>query len=93
MAERTIRPRPTAGRPKGSTSSTSSMMGPILCDAVYPLSVFRSLVGVGHKGLRSMREGGLPICRHGKQGFVIGRDAVEWFAQLPVDHDHGGGEQ
>lgn len=85
MAERT-NSRPTRpGRPTGSKNATTEGMGAIRPEAVYPLPVFCRLLGLGSRGWRSLRTAGLPTRRFGKRAFVLGRDAVEWFAALPVD--------
>jgi hypothetical protein len=84
----TRQPRPTRrgpGRPRGSTTSTGEALGSIRADELLPLAEFRKRMGIGTKGLRSLREAGLPIRRFGRQGFIVGRDCVEWFAALPID--------
>jgi hypothetical protein len=60
-------------------------MGAIRPEAVYPLPVFCRLLGLGSRGWRSLRTAGLPTRRFGKRAFVLGRDALEWFAALPID--------
>ncbi|MDY0170352.1 MAG: hypothetical protein RBS80_27655 [Thermoguttaceae bacterium] len=83
MNAKATRQRP--GRPTGSKSTTTEGMGAIRPEAVYPLPVFCRLLGLGSRGWRSLRTAGLPTRRFGKRAFVLGRDALEWFAALPID--------
>lgn len=77
------------GRPAGS-KNTPDGMGAIRPDAVYPLPVFCKLLGLGSRGWRTLRDSGVPVRRIGKRAFVLGSDAVAWFAALPTDQGQDG---
>jgi len=59
--------------------------GAVRADELIPLAVLRDRLGLGNKGIRTLREAGLPVRRLGRQGFVLGRDVLDFFGGLPAD--------
>ena len=59
--------------------------GSIRADELLPLKVARCRLGVGIKGMAQLRRAGLPVRRFGRQGFILGRDVLRFFSELPAD--------
>jgi hypothetical protein len=76
---RIARPRPTAG-------PTSTVPGAILPDAVYRLDELAARAGWGGHALRAARRRGLKIHRHGKRGYVLGRDFIDLVTKGGAGH-------
>jgi len=73
----------------GKKRTTPAPRGSIRGDEVLPLEVLRQRFRIGNKSVASMRRAGLPIRRLGRQGFVLGRDVLAFFAALPADGGEG----
>jgi len=63
-------------------------IGPIHADEILPLRAARERLGVGEKGLAQMRRAGLKVRRFGRQGYIVGADAIQFFKSLPADDEH-----
>jgi hypothetical protein len=67
------RPRTTAER------QALPALGSISDHELYPSRVFSGCVGWGRKAWTAALAAGFPTIRVGKQAFVDGRAAIEWF--------------
>ena len=56
--------------------------GSIRADEVLPLQEFCRRLRIGRKTWYSMRDAGLRSCAIGKQVYIIGRDALDFFTTL-----------
>ena len=56
--------------------------GSIRADEIMPLQEFCRRLQIGQKTWRSMKSAGLRSAQVGKQRFIVGRDAVEFFSRL-----------
>lgn len=70
---------------RSNNRTTPPLRGSVRADEVLALSTLRERFGIGDKGVAQMRRAGLPIRRFGRQGYVLGSDLLEFFADLPVD--------
>lgn len=59
------------------TRSTSAL-GEIRADSVYPLEVFRRRTGLDTWAMRQARRAGLRVVRVGRRGFILGSDWVDY---------------
>jgi hypothetical protein len=57
---------------------TSTRLGPVAIDRVYPLKVFSELTGLGGWALRKAQRDGLRLCGVGRCKFVRGVDFHEY---------------
>jgi len=64
---------------------TPQPRGSIHADELLPLEVLRQRFGIGNKGMAQLRRAGLPVRRFGRQGYVLGRDVLDFFGRLPAD--------
>ena len=69
------------------TSTPPPAPGVIRAGEAYNLHEFRDRLRLGHKGVAAMRRAGLPVRRFGRQGYVLGDDALRFMAGLPVDEE------
>jgi len=65
----------------------------IRADEVLPLAVFCQRLNLGAKGWRTLRDAGLRSARIGKQRFICGADAVQFFRTLAERGDGDGAER
>jgi len=68
-----------------TASTPPTAPGVIARGECYSLSEFRSRLRLGSKGVAAMRRAGLPIRRFGRQGYVMGDDALKFLAGLPTE--------
>lgn len=66
--------------------------GEIRRDSVYSLDEIRQRLRIGSKGIRTMREAGLPVRYAGRAAFVAGTDFARFVATLPTNRDATGTE-
>lgn len=66
-----MKPRPDAPAPRA--------LGSIRADEIMPSAEFRRRMGVGVRAWRELVRKGLPVIRCGKQCFVDGNDALQFF--------------
>ncbi len=67
--------------------------GSIRADEVLPLGEFCRRLNIGVKTWRGMRDSGLRSAKIGKQRFIVGADAVQFFAKLAERGDGDGAER
>ena len=65
--------------------------GSIRADELMPLQEFCRRLRIGRKTWYSMRDAGLRSAEIGKQRYILGRDALEFFAGLAERQDRGEG--
>jgi len=52
----------------------------VRADAMYSLPAWKRTLGLTDSAWRELRDAGLPHVRRGKRVFILGRDAIDWFA-------------
>jgi hypothetical protein len=67
---------------KATHTPAPSVGGSIRADEVLPLVEFCRRLRIGQKTWRSMKAAGLRSCEIGRQRYIIGRDAIDFFAKL-----------
>ncbi len=72
-------------RPDRPTPSQVPTLGSVRADEVMPSAEFRRRMGVGVKGWRHMLRQGLRAVQCGRQQFVLGADAIEFFGRLATE--------
>ena len=68
------------GRPRKNPPPTPR--GEIHPDCVYPLALFRQLVGLEQQGIAAAKMMGLRVAKVGRVGFVRGRDFCDLIDRL-----------
>jgi hypothetical protein len=67
---------------KRPLEKAQSVGGSIRADEVLPLAEFCRRLRIGRKTWYTMKAAGLRSCEIGKQRYIVGRDAVDFFATL-----------
>ena len=76
---------------KRSTKAQPTTAGGSICgNKVYSLQGYCRELKIGQKTWYSMRDAGLRSCKIGKQVFILGRDAIEFFDKLAEEQAAGG---
>lgn len=71
-----MKPRPDTAGPH------LSAVGVIRAGELYRLRELQRRLGWGEHALRQAKVAGLRIVRFGREGFVLGSDALDWFRKL-----------
>lgn len=71
---------------QSATSPTKRIAPPgvIVADAVYTLDEFKACMRIGKHAMRTARNQGLKVRRHGQRAYILGRDAIAWLESTAV---------
>jgi hypothetical protein len=67
---------------KRPLEKSQTVGGSIRADEVLPLQEFCRRLRIGQKTWRSMKAAGLRSCEFGRQRYIVGRDALNFFTTL-----------
>jgi len=64
-------------------AAATAKSGEIRSDTLYTIDEVKKRLGLGIAALRSARRRGLRVQRIGRRGYILGRDLINYFNQLP----------
>ena len=77
-------------RPAKKTPTAGIDDGPICANEMYRLQQFLQRLKIGRKSWRSMKNAGLRSCKIGRQVYILGQDALDFFQRLAEEQATGG---